>query len=71
MYAFRPYLSAPKSSTRSRISIGALRERGTFVQPVAGRGAASGNGAWPANPSGWSNCRPNAATKLARSVGAM
>ena len=49
MYAFRPYLSTPKSSTRMRISFAGLNDAGSDpVQPVAGVGAAPGNGAWPA-----------------------
>ena len=61
----------PKSSTRSRISFAGLNDCGVFVQPVASTGAAPGNAAWPANPAGWSNWTPNAATKFAASFGEM
>ena len=47
--AFSPYLSTPKSSTRMRISRAGLKVAGSDpVQPVAGVGAAAGNGGWPA-----------------------
>ena len=53
-------MSTPKSSTRRRISLAGLYVLGNDpVQPVAGVGAAPGNGAWPAWPLGWSNWSPN------------
>ena len=70
-YAFSPYLSVPKSSTRIRISLAWLKDCGTPVQPVAFVGAAPANGGWPAKPAGWSNWRPKAAVKAASSVAAM
>ncbi len=45
--------AVPKSRTRIRISIGGLNDCGSApVQPVAGVGAAPGNGACPAYPAG-------------------
>ncbi len=54
-----------------RISCAGLNDVGTSVHPVAGTGIAPANGACPANPAGWSNCRPKAAVNPASSVGAM
>src|SRR5919108_206382 len=68
MYAFSPYLSTPASSTRSRISWAGLNVLGRSPdQPVAGVGAAAGNGAWPAYPAGVSNWSPKAAMNEASS----
>ena len=60
-------MSTVPSSTRIRISFAGLYDLGTPVQPVAGVGAAPGNGSRPAYPAGWSNCRPNEAMNAASS----
>jgi hypothetical protein len=61
-------LSTPKSRTRSCISWAGLKVAGRSPdQPVAGVGAAAGNGAWPAYPAGVSNWSPNEAMNGASS----
>src|SRR5262245_28791105 len=68
MNAFSPYLSTPKSRTRRRISLAGLNDAGSEPdQPVAGAGAAPGNGAWPADPVGASNWSPKDAMNGASS----
>src|SRR5689334_1311400 len=58
----------PASMTRRCISRAGLNVAGRLpLHPAAATGAAPAYGAWPANPAGWSNCRPNDATFAAMS----
>ena len=61
----------PEASWLQTVSMAPLFEAGTSVQPEAGDGAAAANGAFPANPAGWSNWRPKDAVKFGLSSGAM